>query len=142
MRTRLIIPAAALACVLANPAFAQPNEFQIHRPTIAAGGGRVVSNAGTFAITATIGQPIAGPVSSMNIDLYAGFWTTAGGFCRPDFNNDGFLNSQDFFEFLGHFFNPCDPSEPLCDPLGDYNRDGFINSQDFFDFLTAFFAGC
>jgi hypothetical protein len=54
--------------------------------------------------------------------------------CNADFNQDGVLNSQDFFDFLGAFF--------ATDPTADYNTDGVVNSQDFFDYLTAFFAGC
>jgi hypothetical protein len=54
--------------------------------------------------------------------------------CAVDFNCDGSLNSQDFFDFLGAFFAGT--------PNADFNADGAINSQDFFDFLTAFFAGC
>ena len=54
--------------------------------------------------------------------------------CRGDFNADGSLNSQDFFDFLNGFF--------ALDAGADFNADGAINSQDFFDFLAAFFAGC
>ena len=54
--------------------------------------------------------------------------------CRADFNADGFVNSQDFFDFINAFF--------ALDPIADYNADAFINSQDYFDFLTAFFGGC
>jgi hypothetical protein len=54
--------------------------------------------------------------------------------CRTDFNYDGALNSQDFFDFLAALFAGT--------PDADFNRDGSINSGDFFDFLTAFFAGC
>jgi len=54
--------------------------------------------------------------------------------CRSDFNCDGFVNSQDFFDFLAAFF--------AVQPAADFNHDTFINSQDFFDFLAAFFAGC
>ncbi len=49
-----------------------------------------------------------------------------------DYNRDGVLNSQDFFEFLSAFFNE----------KADFNGDGQTNSQDFFDFLADFFEGC
>jgi len=54
--------------------------------------------------------------------------------CAGDYNYDGFLNSQDFFDFIAAFFAGL--------PGGDFNRNGSRDSQDFFDFLTAFFAGC
>jgi hypothetical protein len=62
----------------------------------------------------------------------------AGSPCPCDFNHNGVLNSQDFFDFLACFFTTG------CD-AGDYNDDNFVNSQDFFDFLACFFAppkGC
>lgn len=52
--------------------------------------------------------------------------------CRADFNEDGFVNSGDFFDFLLGFF--------ALD--ADFNDDGVTNSQDFYDFLTQFFVGC
>lgn len=54
--------------------------------------------------------------------------------CPCDFNDDHFVNSQDFFDFIVAFFE--------LTPAADFNGDGFINSQDFFDFLGCFFEGC
>jgi len=51
-----------------------------------------------------------------------------------DYNRDGFLNSQDIFDFLIAFFD--------LSPEADFNNDGFVNSQDFFDFIADFFEGC
>jgi len=54
--------------------------------------------------------------------------------CLADWNDDGFADSQDFFEFAAAWFDQ--------QPAADFNQDGEINSQDFFEFLSAFFAGC
>lgn len=54
--------------------------------------------------------------------------------CAADFNADGILNSQDFFDYLAEFFK--------ASPKADFNTDGILNSQDYFDFLNQFFAGC
>ncbi len=52
--------------------------------------------------------------------------------CPCDWNSDGTLSSQDFFDFIAAFFSDA----------GDFNEDGSTTSQDFFDFLACFFSGC
>jgi hypothetical protein len=54
--------------------------------------------------------------------------------CEIDFNADGVVNSQDFFDFLVLFF--------AADPLADFDHTGTVNSQDFFAYLDSFFVGC
>jgi hypothetical protein len=69
------------------------------------------------------------PHSPQSITILA---PAPGGGCPPDWNDDGAITSQDFFDFLASFF----------DAAADFNADGVTNSQDFFDFLSAFFEGC
>jgi hypothetical protein len=52
--------------------------------------------------------------------------------CNADWNDDGVVNSQDYFDLLVDFFAND----------ADFNgRDG-TNSQDYFDFLAEFFIPC
>lgn len=76
-------------------------------------------------------------LDSITLDLTAGASIRANGIvtatpCPADWNRDGSLNSQDFFDFLSAFFQGS----------ADFNCSSDTNSQDFFDFLSGFFAGC
>jgi hypothetical protein len=84
--------------------------------------GCTAADAGSYscAVTDSCGQTLSNPALLS--------------FCSADFNCDGQVNSQDFFDFITAFF--------ALVPAADFNGDGIVNSQDFFDFLTAFFAGC
>jgi hypothetical protein len=85
-------------------------------------GGPALYAGGDFA---NAGSGLAGRIAR---------WGCTNPPCAGDFNLDGFLNSQDFFDFLAAFF--------AVQPAADFNHDSTINSQDFFDFLAAFFSGC
>jgi hypothetical protein len=82
----------------------------------------------TPAQTGTYTVVVSGPCAST---------TSAGAaltLCAADFNCDGGVNSQDFFDYLAAFF--------AGSPEADFDHDGTVNSQDFFGFVGAFFAGC
>jgi hypothetical protein len=62
-------------------------------------------------------------------------WLNTGGpRCPADYNRDGAVSSQDFFDFLAAFFS--------ASPEADMNGDSFVDSRDLFDYLTLFFVGC
>ena len=86
------------------------------------------SHTGTFT---TINAPPGFHVEVLNNRVEVVFG------CSADFNQDGIVNSKDYFDFITLFFT----SNPE-DLRADFNRDGRQNSQDYFDFLTAFFSPC
>ncbi len=55
--------------------------------------------------------------------------------CFADYNCDGRINSQDYFDFISDLMTGNRRADFI-------NNDGFLNSQDYFDFIQAFFAGC
>ncbi|MCC5786026.1 MAG: dockerin type I repeat-containing protein [Phycisphaerales bacterium] len=54
--------------------------------------------------------------------------------CRPDLNNDGVVDADDFFLFLQWFAD--------ADPRADINGDGVIDAADFYEYLDLFAQGC
>ena len=124
--------AIASVTLAAAPALAQPT---IRSFTIDSGG--QVSTGGTLRLTSTIGQPDATRRAALTggaVSVTGGFWAVVLPRCDADINHDGFVTSQDFFDFIAAFFSN--------NSLADFNSDGTITSQDFFDFLAAFFSGC
>lgn len=59
---------------------------------------------------------------------------TAEYLCLADFNNDGFVNGNDYDAFAEVF--------DIADPAADINGDGFVNGDDYDVFAEAFDAGC
>ncbi len=54
--------------------------------------------------------------------------------CVPDFDRDGTVSTNDFFEFLAAYASEH--------PAADLSYDGLVNTNDFFTFLAAYQAGC
>jgi hypothetical protein len=54
--------------------------------------------------------------------------------CAADFNSDGVVNSEDFFQFLTALLSEA--------PSADINHDSMVDSQDLFTFIAAFFSDC
>ncbi len=126
----------AQASISATFSIPPPPPFTIDWYTIDDGGAMNLVG-GPFTVSGTIAQPDAtarAAVSGGPFSITGGFWAVGLPRCDSDINNDGFVNSQDFFDFLTAFF--------ALNPLADFNRSGTINSKDFFDFLSAFFNGC
>ncbi|MBL8761518.1 MAG: hypothetical protein JNL50_09470 [Phycisphaerae bacterium] len=57
-----------------------------------------------------------------------------GSGCAADFNNDGFVNGDDYDTFAVLF--------DAGDTGADFNHDGFVNGNDYDAFAEAFDAGC
>jgi hypothetical protein len=119
-----------------SAAGAVPVMYQWRRNGVAlVDGGRIVgSNAPTLTIN-YVGFSDAGDydaVVTSGVCSATSDAATLTVYCPADWNRDGTVNSQDYFDFLSAFFAGA----------GDFNSDGITNSQDFFDFISAFFAGC
>ena len=89
-------------------------------------------NFGDTASLATTGPAFNVPAGYTVNSAAAGVTNNVFLPCFCDWDHDGTVGSQDFFDFLARFF--------AAD--ADFNHDGTTGSQDFFDFLACFFSGC
>ena len=142
----------------AFPGGASPNEFGVDilfdTPWTYDGGNLVIeidhsgfSGASTSvdAIPASSGGPVGygtefsacwqgtGDVLQGNFSIVK-LITDGAPTCRPDLNDDGVVDANDFFEFLTLFADG--------DPRADFTDDGMIDADDFFEFLNQFATGC
>jgi len=67
-------------------------------------------------------------------DMSDADFTINGPHCPADFNNDGYVNGNDYDDFAELF--------DAGDPQGDFNHDGYVNGNDYDDFASHFEAGC
>ena len=67
-------------------------------------------------------------------DMSDADFTINGPHCDSDFNNDGFVNGDDYDAFASAF--------EAADISADVNHDGFVNGDDFDAFASHFEAGC
>ncbi len=88
----------------------------------------------------------AGASYFIRIGVFADDFTMQGGFgtnyeigveflCPCDWNGDGNLNDQDFFDWANDYFSQTGPQGGF-----DFNGDGNENDQDWFDFTNCYFA--
>jgi formylglycine-generating enzyme required for sulfatase activity len=65
--------------------------------------------------------------------------------CPADFDNSGFLDSDDFILYVSQFVLGCTgPGIPdlACIMNADFDNSGFVDSDDFIAYVAAFDAGC
>ena len=67
-------------------------------------------------------------------DMSDADFTINGQHCDADFNNDGFVNGDDYDAFASAF--------EAADISADVNHDGFVNGDDFDAFASHFEEGC
>ncbi len=66
--------------------------------------------------------------------IYGGYATRVPVPCPADFDQNGFINGDDFDAFIVHFVNG--------DPHADFDHNGFTNGDDFDPFIERFYGGC
>jgi hypothetical protein len=103
------------------------NQFQLQD-------GSAASQAGTFALAGHATPPTDLRGAARPAEQFFDIGSYEFVRCLGDFNRDGGITSQDFFDFSTAFFG--------LNAAADVNNDEVVNSQDFFDFIASFFSGC
>jgi hypothetical protein len=128
---RLTLPAALLTVILASGLGSPPrDDFSLDWYTID-GGGEMWSTGGNYELSATIGQPDAGPVmTGGGFELTGGFWpgaVPAEPTCPGDLDGDGDTDHSDLGILLADW--GCIGSEPEDCP-GDLDGDFDTDHSD------------
>ena len=113
----IILIVCAVWCPMA---LSSERGYDLDWHTVDAGGAILSGNA--YQLTATIGQPDAGPpVSTETYTLLGGFWSH----CCADLDGDGRIGVEDLLMLLADW--GC-PDGPPC--VGDVDGDGNVNTSD------------
>ncbi len=103
------------------------------------GGGGQGSAGGGFVLSATIGQPDAGPaLVGGTFALSGGFWGGAAPGCASDINSDGVVDLDDLSQLLVNF----GVAAGATFEDGDIDGDGDVDLIDLSMMLTEFGASC
>ncbi len=92
--------------------------------------------AGAIALDGEILDPVnpASLPSGNGVPSGAAAFTFVVEPCPADVNSDGYVNGEDFDEFVAAF--------EWGDPFADFDGNSFVNGVDFDGFVEAFVAGC
>jgi hypothetical protein len=131
MNTRNSIIAAALALSTAAPLASADLTLSW---TSLDNGGVTAATVGSLRLGATIGQQDAGRLANADLVCIGGFWAGATYLCPSDFDNSGFVDTDDFTAFVTAFEIGLDSA--------DFDQTGFVDTDDFTAFVLAFEAGC
>ena len=137
----------AVACMMGFTVLAlaemQSTTYTIPTSVFSGGGGPM--NATSYNADGTVGQPSplmdpALPPTSLNYELYPGFWYTvelaAIDLCEGDFDGDGDVDGSDLALFAADFGRTDCASGPLCE--GDFDNDGDVDGSDLALFAADF----
>ena len=132
MTRSTLLSAVTLAALATGAVALAPlgsGDFDLSWRTMDGGGGSSIG--GAFALAGTVGQPDAGPPSSMtggDFALTGGFWSRRP--CPEDLSGNGVVDFEDILEVLPHWGEDGSMG-------GDINGDGIVNFEDILAVLTA-----